>query len=58
VSGRLARPAGPLAQRRPRLWAGDRFLAVQDGADRRAADQVGQAADHAAGALVQVTGLM
>jgi hypothetical protein len=28
------------------------------GADRRAADQVGQAADHAAGALVQVTGLM
>ena len=26
----------------------------QDGADRRAADQVGQAADHAAGALVQV----
>ena len=38
--------------------AGDRFLAVQDGADRRAADQVGQAADHAAGALVQVTGLM
>ena len=37
--------------------AGDLFLAVQDGADRRAADQVGQAADHAAGALVQVPGL-
>jgi hypothetical protein len=37
--------------------AGDRFLAGQDGADRRAADQVGQAADHAAGALVQVPGL-
>ena len=37
--------------------AGDFFLAVQDGADRRAADQVGQAADLAAGALVQVPGL-
>jgi len=37
--------------------AGDRFLASQDGADRRAADQVGQAADHAAGALLQVPGL-
>jgi hypothetical protein len=37
--------------------AGDRFLAAQDGADRRAADQVGQAADHPAGALVQVSGL-
>ena len=37
--------------------AGDRFLAAQDGADRRAADQVGQAADHATGALVQVPGL-
>ena len=32
-------------------------LAVQDGADRRGADQVGQAADHPAGALVQVLGL-
>ena len=32
-------------------------LAAQDGADRRAADQVGQAADHAAGALVQLSGL-
>ena len=28
-----------------------------DGADRRVADQVGQAADHAAGALVQAPGL-
>jgi len=31
--------------------AGDRFLAASDGADRRAADQVDQAADHPAGAL-------
>jgi len=37
--------------------AGDRFLAAQDGADRRAADQVGQAADHAVGALMDVPGL-
>ncbi len=35
----------------------DRFLAAQNRADRRAADQVGQAADHSAGALVQVSGL-
>ena len=32
-------------------------MAAQDGADRRAADQVRQAADHPAGALVQVLGL-
>jgi len=37
--------------------AGECFLAAEDGADRRAADQMGQAADHAAGALVQVLGL-
>jgi len=34
--------------------AGDLFAAVFDGQDRRAADQLGQAADHAAAAAVEV----
>ena len=37
-------------------FPGDLLGAVQDGVDGGAADEVGQAADHAVGALVQVGG--